>query len=307
MYIRKDTDIGDVWPWYDEVSGLTHLYFLTAPSGTGRHWSIGHLVSRDLVDWEDRGIALAPGRSGCFDDFGLATGSIIRHDGRYYMAYTGHSCDETLGKGDIGLAVSDDLDHWERVSENPVVVHDPRYYETEITGSRPFLHWRDPFLLREDDGIHMFLCARRLDGPVKTRGTVAHLVSRDLLQWQTLPPLEVSPLCEEMECPLVHKHGGRYYLFFSTHQELIDPAALAGEKVPDGGFFVQTADTLTGPWRRNGTGKIDLPEVGGYFYAHQLVNRPQGCHLLGTVITPERSWIADPVPVEFRPDGLAVR
>lgn len=305
MLALLNTDIGDVWPYYHQESGLTHLYFLSAPVGTGKHWSIGHASSCNLQDWEYHGIALEPGNSGEFDDLGLGTGSVLWYSDRFYMAYTGHNCQDKLSCGVIGLAVSDDLYNWEKVGRAPIAVLNSQYYESEITGSRPSLHWRDPFLIRDGNRFHMLLCARRLDGPIKTRGTVAHLIGDDLEHWSYLPPLEIEPWCEEMECPLLYNLEGRYYLLFSTHSELIDPV-IAGGKVPDGGVFCQVADVLTGPYRRHGSGRIDVDYSDGYFYAPQLVVRDREYHLIGTVHAAGGSFISDPIRVELGADGITV-
>jgi beta-fructofuranosidase len=307
MFALPQTDIGDVWPYHDIVSGITHLYFLRAITGTGRHWSIGHLTSKDLIHWEDHGIVLAPGEDGAFDDLGLATGSVIQHDGQYYMAYTAHSKRDEPKAGSIGLARSTDLYHWKKIVTQPIVTLDEQYYESHITGSRPFLHWRDPCLLKQPDGFHMFLCARRLDGPIKTRGTVAHLISDDLLHWKTLPPLQVQPMCEEMECPLVYPINGRFYLLFSTHRDLLDSAVNPNEPVPEGGLFCQVSEALEGPYRARGWGRIDMDHHAGYFYAHQLINRPVDYHLIGTV-NPKNQlpYISDPIKVDIRPDRIGV-
>ena len=61
--------------------GMYHLFYQCFPYGPrwGRmHW--GHVVSKDLVNWEEQGIALFPSktddRSGCF------SGSAIEEDGK---------------------------------------------------------------------------------------------------------------------------------------------------------------------------------------------------------------------------------
>lgn len=292
MFSLKGFRIGDVWPYCEAGSDLVHLYCLIAPEDDPeKRWSIGHLTGRNLRDWEFHGVALAPGMPGTFDDRCLATGSVLKHGGRYYMAYTGHGYADRIVCGAAGMAVSDDLFRWERVRTTPVAELDGRFYETTVTGSRDFLHWRDPFLFREGDLFHLFLCARAKTGPVKTRGTVAHLTSRDLLDWETLPPLEIEPFCEELECPQVYRIGERYRLLFCTHTELIDPALFPAGEVPRGGGFTMTADRLAGPYRRSGSGKIGPDVPGGYFYAPQLIRRDGRNFLIGTLLDGDRSAI----------------
>ena len=299
MFARQGMSFGDVWPSCDDA-GTIHLYCLTAPSGIPDPcWEISHLTSDDLYHWEFHGAVLTPGPSGSFDDAGLATGSVLKHEGRYYMVYTAHGKREPVRCGTIGLAVSDDLFHWEKLSAAPIAELDPDHYESEITGSRPFLHWRDPFLFRHDGCFHLALCARRNDGPVKTRGAVAHLVSRDLHTWETLPPLRTAPFCEEMECPQLHRIGSRWYLLFSTHRELIDPEIVETCPALTGGVFVQTGTALDAPFVRDGSGWIPVSVPGSYFYAPQLLCRQGRFWLLGTLWTPEGGSIADPVEVQI--------
>ena len=95
--------------WYHEADDAVHMYFLTRTEGGTDGLDIGHAVSRDLVNWEYLGLALRHGAPGSWDDKNLATGSVIRRGGRYWMAFTGHKVGEPLFVQRVGMAVSDDL------------------------------------------------------------------------------------------------------------------------------------------------------------------------------------------------------
>jgi beta-fructofuranosidase len=143
MLIHKGNRIGDAW--YFVRDNLVHAYYLTCPVEIPPHvqWDIGHATSRDLVEWEVHELALCRGKRGAWDD-ALATGSILYWQNRYWMAYTGHRTQQ------IGVAVSDDLFHWERISEKSVTGIDTRYYEPVGSGERKQPHWRDPFLFEHE-------------------------------------------------------------------------------------------------------------------------------------------------------------
>ena len=68
--------------------GLYHLFyqcFPYAPQWGRMHWR--HVVSKDLVSWENQGIALYPSktddRSGCF------SGTAVENDGKMQLYFTG--------------------------------------------------------------------------------------------------------------------------------------------------------------------------------------------------------------------------
>ena len=85
--------------------GMYHLFyqcFPYAPRWGRMHW--GHVVSKDLVNWEEQGIALFPSktddRSGCF------SGSAIEEDGKMQLYYTGVNY-LTENPEDINLCVDE--------------------------------------------------------------------------------------------------------------------------------------------------------------------------------------------------------
>ena len=218
MFRVEGRSIGDAW--YYEADDVVHMYFLTKPEGSEAGLDIGHAVSRDLVDWEYLGLALERGAPGAWDDRNLATGSVIRRGGRYWMAYTGHKTGEQLFVQRVGMAVSGDLVRWEKLPHNPTSEADPAHYELVSTGQRTLTHWRDPFLLDTGEEVVLYVTARRTDGDVTARGAIGLARSTGMRRWEALPPLEHDPIAEEMEVPQVYAIDGRYYLVFCTKDYL---------------------------------------------------------------------------------------
>ena len=212
MYAREGHTFGDTW--YFVRGEEAHLFCLTKPEGSKHGWDIGHLVSRDLRTWDDAGTALRRGAPGAWDDKGLATGSVIEHDGTYWMAYTGHHSGDEHMVQRVGMAFSRDLHHWVKIEENPVTEAAPPHYELMSTGKRVMVHWRDPFLLADGERVLQLVCARRTGGDPTSRGTVGVAESRDMRRWTLLPPFEHDRMTEEMEVPQVYRIGGRCYLVF---------------------------------------------------------------------------------------------
>ena len=129
--------------------GMYHLFYQCFPYGPrwGRmHW--GHVVSKDLVNWEEQGIALFPSktddRSGCF------SGSAIEEDGKMQLYYTGVNY-LTENPEDINLCVdehfvsaqlmitSEDGIHFDNIKDKKTVI--PVIHNADIGDAR---HTRDP-------------------------------------------------------------------------------------------------------------------------------------------------------------------
>ena len=71
------------------------MWLLTPPTSLppeqgGWHWDVGHATSSNLWSWEYRGIVLQRGWGDAWEGQKLATGSVLKRDGLYWMAHTGH-------------------------------------------------------------------------------------------------------------------------------------------------------------------------------------------------------------------------
>jgi len=165
--------------------------------------------------------ALRPGPPGAWDDLATWTGSVIEHDGRWYMLYTGISrADDGLIQR-IGLAVSEDLVTWHKHPANPVLEADGRWYELlDLTRWRD-QSWRDPWLYHSpgDGAFHALITARAPTGAADGRGVVGHARSTDLMRWHVLPPVTAPGEFAQVEVPQLVQIDGHRNILFSAHAE----------------------------------------------------------------------------------------
>jgi beta-fructofuranosidase len=219
-------DLPDKWIWdfwFARDGEHFHVFYLQAPSSLRPHErhhraSIGHAVSTDLRSWTVVADAIRPGVSGEWDDLATWTGSVIEHDGRWHMLYTGISHRESGLTQRIGLASSDDLINWSKHPANPVMRADPRWYARYDSRVWRDESWRDPWLFHDssDNHVHALITARGHSGPVDGRGVVAHARSLDLVHWEILPPLIEPGDFAQVECPQLVEIDGFHYLLFSS-------------------------------------------------------------------------------------------
>jgi beta-fructofuranosidase len=296
MLVHPGNHIGD--SWYLVEGGSVHCYYLTCPETLERHtaWDIAHATSDNLVDWELQGIVLERGDAEDWDGSCLATGSVLRAFGRYWMAYTGRWNEPGVA---VGLAVSDDPHCWAKVPYNPITRIDERYYEPVGSGSRPFPHWRDPFLFEYDGFVYHFVCARAADGPVNRRGAVGVARSADMVSWEVLPALKVDPVAEEYECPQVRLVGGSFHLVFSAFPEISTDICRErfGHELRFGTYAMR-ADSWFGPFSMERPKPLADSDHPPPLYAGQVLEFEGSHYLLGTVWSDvEQDYISDPIRV----------
>jgi beta-fructofuranosidase len=309
-----------IWDsWYAHDGERWHGFFLQAPKTLGdpelRHYNatVGHAVSDDLVAWEHLGTCFAPSAGPAFDDMAIWTGSVVRHGGSWHFFYTGISKAEDGLVQRIGHAASDDLHHWQRLSDAPCLdISGPAAdaYEADLADA----HWphralRDPWVMRDPDGEGwlMFLTARArgIDEP-NAAGAVALATSPDLRDWTLHPPVFTGAF-GQLEVPQVFEAGGRWYMLFCTAAH--DHARETAEAAPGGpvtGTHYLIADNPRGPWHL-----APLPFLDGALpsrrYAARILPTGGGLRLMGFADRPEGSFVGevmDPVGVSVDAEGL---
>jgi len=267
-----------IWDfWIVRAGEDFHIFYLQAPRSIGdpdlRHWnaSIGHAMSTDLENWVILPDALAPGPTGAWDDYTTWTGSIVNHEGRWHLLYTGTSRAENGRIQRIGLATSDDLTSWTRHDENPLIEADPRWYETLNLDVWPHQAWRDPWVFRDhaESGFHAYVTARARSGDPRARGVIGHARSTDLVSWEILPPATEPMGFGEMEVPQLTRLNDRFYMLFSS--ELSTHAPCRRATGTGTGTYYLSADSPRGPFAMTGLRVLDADQIGSN-YAGKLVD-----------------------------------
>ena len=255
----------------------THLFYLSSPTGTEDYphrvrTSWQHAKSRDLIEWEELPTAVVPGPEGSYDGGGIWTGSIVEHQGTFYLFYTGHHVGANHPQT-ICLATSTDLIEFEKHQGNPVVL--------PVSGTEP-VDWRDPYVFynESEQKWWMLIAARKSTGPHWRRGCIMLATSDDLMTWN----VEEAPLYTPgdtycPECPELWEQGGKWYLVYSRFSENV-------------GTIYRVADNPRGPFQI--PAREDLG--GRRWYAAKSAAAGDGRVFFG--------WIHDRVDREGRPRWL---
>jgi beta-fructofuranosidase len=205
----------DTWIFVENQQA--HLFYLRVSDTTKtREWdSIGHVISDDLVHWQECESIVLRTDPPAWDSGPSLTGSTLKHDGRYWMFYG--SLTDKLNK--IGLLVSDDLMHWEKYSDDPVLLPMPPYQHQADIGPMSLVDWRDPacYWHEELNCWEVLLCARQQNPDPQTTGAcIAKLLTKDFKQYQALDPITVPKGFFNAEVPDYFQLGDWHYLLFSS-------------------------------------------------------------------------------------------
>lgn len=243
---------GDSIPFYHD--GVYHLFFLSVPENTVRYpervrntWQ--HVISRDLVNWEELPPVLLPGEGTELDKDGCWTGSVIYANNKYHIFYTAYNIDAYYPQT-ICHAASDDGVHFEKDTKGPLIVPDERYYE--------HIDWRDAFIFyNEDEECYwMLIAARKNEGPSNRRGVVVLYTSTDLEHFEHRGPIYEPWHTNCPECPEMYKMGDYWYLAYSRFSERAQT-------------LYRVSKSPYGPWR---TPKFDGIDNRRFYAAKSLMD-----------------------------------
>lgn len=193
--------------------------------------TIGHAVSRDLINWDVKSPVLAAEKGG-HDDYQIWSPGIIKYKDEYRMFYTGVNINIAQAPC---MARSEDLYHWERCGKSPLFVPGPWCpWSTD--------NWsdcRDGMTFADDDGMfYMYYCSSRGEENGRVKGAMGMASTPDLENWQDEGCLVLENCAIAPESPYVMKKDGIYYMFYTNCEK-------------GGTWYATSSDPLRG-WTERG-------------------------------------------------------
>ena len=221
-----------------QSDGVFHAFFQYSPfdpEGGAKLW--GHYTSRNMIDWEYKGVPLYPDQP--FDCSGVYSGCAYLEDGQMYLYYTGN----------VKLEDRDDYDYVNTGREaNTVLVTSPdgkqfsrkrllmrnSDYPSDLT-----LHVRDPKVWKEDGVYYMLQGARSKDDV----GQGILFRSDDKISWSFAGRVETKEKFGYMwECPDYFETDG--VKVFSASVQGLDGEEWKDRNVYQSGYFLVDGDIL---------------------------------------------------------------
>lgn len=203
--------------WINDPNGFStyqnkvHLFYQYHPYSTNwgpMHW--GHVVSSDMIKWEERPVALAPDQA--YDHAGVFSGSALETPEGHVLIYTSveEKEDDTGNKTAYqtqSLAIGDG-ENYHKVPENPVILGN------QLPEGFNQSDFRDPKVWFEDGKY--WLVAGNLSK--EKHGQIVLFSSDDLRHWQyenVLAGDEDGVIGKMWECPDFFKLDGKHVLITS--------------------------------------------------------------------------------------------
>ena len=208
---------GKYWIFY-------HSYpeagYETGPAKIGAAWC----EDESLLDWHFLPEPLyLPGEADAWDGGGLYKCCVVRLGGKWHMYYNAKDQD---GVEQTGLAVSDDLLHWARCPENPLVRVEPGTWTSRFCS--------DPHVCYDSRRKTWVMFFYGFSSPYAMDGVA---LSGDGLYWEKYPePILRVGQPGELDCRYAHKpsviyHDGKLYHYYCACRpwQEGDPADNGGE------------------------------------------------------------------------------
>ncbi|MBY4962286.1 glycoside hydrolase family 32 protein [Streptococcus suis] len=255
--------------WINDPNGFIyfrgeyHLFYQFNPYESvwgPMHW--GHAKSKDLVNWDQLPVALAPDKA--YDKDGCFSGSAIVKDDVLWLMYTGHINNEDGTVSQVqNMAFSTDGIHFEKIEQNPVATADGLPEEVIAND------FRDPKIFEKDGHYYSVVATKHKDNV----GCIVLLSSPNLTDWKFESIFLKGEAHQGFvwECPDYFEVDGQEYLIISP---------MRYQK--DGNDFININSNIfvTGhvDWDKKVFVADSFKEIdhGHDFYAAQTTQGPEG-------------------------------
>ncbi|HEM5269470.1 TPA: glycoside hydrolase family 32 protein [Streptococcus suis] len=255
--------------WMNDPNGFIyfrgeyHLFYQFNPYESvwgPMHW--GHAKSKDLVNWEQLPVALAPDKA--YDKDGCFSGSAIVKDDVLWLMYTGHIVNEDGTVSQVqNMAFSTDGIHFEKIEQNPVATAEGLPEEVIAND------FRDPKIFEKDGHYYSVVATKHKDNV----GCIVLLSSPNLTDWKFESIFLKGEANQGFvwECPDYFEVDGQEYLIISP---------MRYQK--DGNDFININSNIfvTGhvDWDKKVFVAESFKEIdhGHDFYAAQTTQGPEG-------------------------------
>ncbi len=243
-----------------------HLFYQFYPFDTShgaKFWA--HLKSKNLVDWQELPLALAPAEK--YESHGCYSGSAVNNEGTMTLIYTGNVKDENDKRETYQcLAVTEDGINFKKLG--PVINNQPEGYTR---------HFRDPKVWQQDDSWFMVIGTQNLN----QKGRVLIYSSDDLKDWELMGEIAGSKLNNfgdiiyMWECPDLFSLGGKEILIGSPQG--IKQEGDLYHNIYQSGYLVGELNFETGEFTHQEFKELDR---GFDFYASQTTVDQKGRRIL---------------------------
>lgn len=250
------------------IHGEYHLFYQLNPLHTKhglKYW--GHVISKDLVNWEQQPIALYPTewyeRNGCY------SGCAVDNGGTLTLIYTGNvKNEEGIRETYQCIATSKDGINFEKDGENPIISNQPKGYTR---------HFRDPKVWKKD-GVWYMVIGTQTNKEV---GKVLLYTSADLKEWSMVGVVTGSyennlvDMGYMWECPDLFSLDGQEVLLACPQG--MKPRGDLYNNIYQSGYFIGRLNYETGALSHGNFIELDR---GFEFYAPQTTEDKRGRRIL---------------------------
>lgn len=199
--------------WYLNVNNTVHAFHLKLHDG--ENWNIGHIKTNDLLHFKRMRDVLEtlPEEQYPDDCLGKFTGCAVEKDGLYYLYYTMR---DKYRSEKIGLAISDDLEHFTEYEHNPVLTPDDNIFAVQAKGEKT--DCRDMLIVYDSKTNKYFgYFVAMADIPKRGElGVIGVAQSDDLIHWSNQKIVYIPDFNGVVEVPNVFEMNGKWYMTLMT-------------------------------------------------------------------------------------------